>query len=83
MKIYHKKFPEGVDVENWKLQVSMLTRQGFQPDESFVQPFSVILTIRALDPDAQIYNEMVTLMDQYNWEVQNANLSIAEKVLVK
>lgn len=82
VKVYHKKYTRGVDVENWKLQVKMLTRHGFEPPEDFVQPFSIILTIRALDPDAQVYNEMVRLMDQYNWEVSNANISIEQQVQV-
>ncbi len=80
IKIYHKKYPNGVDAENWKLQVKMLTRHGFNPDDDFVQPFSIILTIRALEDDAQVYNEMVTLMNQYNWEVSNANIEIEPKI---
>ncbi len=72
IKVYHKKFPQGVDVENWKLQVKMITREGFIPDDDFKQSFSVILTIRALDEGAQVYNEMVRLMNEYNWEVKNA-----------
>ncbi|MDD2509417.1 MAG: S8 family peptidase [Aliarcobacter skirrowii] len=80
IKVHHKKYPNGINVENWKLQVKMLTRQGFNPDRSFVQPFSIILTIRALDSEAQVYNEMVTLMDQYNWEVRNANIEIEERL---
>lgn len=80
VKVHHKKYSRGVDVENWKLQVKMLTRQGFNPDENFVQPFSIILTIRALDDESQVYNEMVTLMDQYNWEVSNANISIEQPI---
>lgn len=80
VKVSHKKFSRGVDVENWKLQVKMLTRHGFSPDENFVQPFSIILTIRSLDPNAQVYNEMVTLMDQYNWEVRNANIGIEQRI---
>ena len=72
IKVYHKKFPQGVDIENWKLQVKMITREGFTPDSDFKQSFSVIMTIRALDEGAQVYNEMVRLMNEYNWEVKNA-----------
>lgn len=80
IKVSHKKFSNGVDVENWKLQVKMLTRHGFIPDENFVQPFSIILTIRALDDNAQVYNEMVRLMDDYNWEVSNTNIGIEQVI---
>lgn len=72
IKAYHKKYSEGVNVEDWKLQIKMMTRDGFVPSEDFRQKFAVILTIKALDDGAQVYNEMVRLMDQYNWEVSNA-----------
>lgn len=72
VKVYHKKYPQGIDVEDWKLQIKMMTRDGFLPSADFAQKFAVILTIRALDDGAQVYNEMVRLMNQYNWEVSNA-----------
>ena len=80
IKVYHKKFARGVDIENWKLQVKMLTREGFRPSEDFKQPFTIILTIRALDPEAQVYDEMTRLMDQYNWEVSNAIIPIEPRI---
>lgn len=72
VKVYHKRFSQGVNVENWKLQIKMMTRDGFTPADDFKQKFAVILTIRGLDNDAQVYNEMVRLMNEYNWEVSNA-----------
>lgn len=81
VKVYHKKFAQGVNVENWKLQIKMITREGFKPDKNFTQPFSIILTIRALDPEAKIYDEMTRLMDKYNWEVSNA-ISIEPQIKI-
>jgi len=72
VKVYHKKYPQGVDVEDWKLQIKMMTRDGFVTPTHFTQKFAVILTIRALDDGAQVYNEMVRLMNEYNWEVSSA-----------
>lgn len=72
VKVYHKKYPQGVDVEDWKLQIKMMTRDGFVTPAYFTQKFAVILTVRALDDGAEVYNEMVRLMNQYNWEVSNA-----------
>ena len=72
IKVYHKKFSQGVNVEDWKLQIKMITRDGFMPPQDFKQKFAVILTIKALDNGAQVYNEMVRLMNEYNWEVSNA-----------
>lgn len=82
IKVYHKRFPRGADVENWKLQVKMLTREGYKPENDFKQPFSIILTIRALDPEAQVYDEMTRLMDQFNWEVSNAIIPIEPQINV-
>lgn len=82
VKVYYKKFPRGADVENWKLQVKMLTRDGFRPDKNFTQSFSIILTIRALEPEAQVYDEMTRLMDQYNWQVSNAMIPIEPQIKV-
>jgi len=72
VKTYHAKFPRGINVENWKLRVKMLTREGYSQPDNFKVPFTIILTIRALEEGAQVYNEMVQLMNQYNWQVENA-----------
>lgn len=72
VKVYHKRFANGVDVENWKLQIKMLSREGFVAPEGFRQPFTVIITIRGLEPEAMVYDEMVRQMEQFNWEVSNA-----------
>ncbi|WP_086775109.1 S8 family peptidase [Vibrio coralliirubri] len=68
IKVYHKSFPRGTDIENWKLRVSVLNRDGYEA-EGVEIPFSIILTIRDIDREQPVYNEMARLMDQYNWEV--------------
>lgn len=68
IKVYHKAFPKGTDVKNWKLRVALLNRDGYEA-EGVEVPFSIILTIRDIDREQPVYNEMSRLMDQYNWEV--------------
>lgn len=82
VKVYHKKFLRGANVENWKLQVKMTTREGYLPSDDFRIPFSVILTIRALDPEVQVYNEMSRLMDQYNWQVESAIIPVEPRIKI-
>lgn len=70
VKVYKARFPRGVDIENWKLRVSVLDRDGYEA-EGVLIPFSIVLTIRDIDKEQPVYNEMVQLMDQQNWEVSD------------
>ena len=79
IKVYQKSFPRGVDVTNWKLRVTLLDRDGYEPEINAI-PFSLVITIRDIDKEKPIYNEMATLMDQYNWEVDD--LAITHKLKI-
>jgi serine protease AprX len=79
VKVYKKTFPRGVDVDDWKLRVSMLTREGYDIKEELV-PFTLIITIRDIDREQPVYNEMTKLINDYNWEVSNLGVRDAIKV---
>lgn len=70
IKVYKKAFPQGVDVENWKLRVTLLNREGYEIENVKV-PFTLLITIRDIDQTQPVYNEMTRLMDEYNWEVSD------------
>lgn len=70
VKVYKKSFKRGIDVENWKLIVELMNREGYEP-EGVMVPFALIITLRALDDEAPVYNEMVRLMDQQAWHVSD------------
>lgn len=70
VKVYHKAFPRGTDIEKWKLRVAVLDRDGYDATDVEI-PFSIILTIRDIDQEKPVYNEMARLMEQYNWEVSD------------
>ncbi|MBB1320575.1 S8 family peptidase [Shewanella sp. SR43-8] len=70
VKVYKNRFPKGADIKDWKLRVSVMDRDGYEA-EGVLIPFSIILTIRDIDKQQPVYNEMAMLMDQYNWEVSN------------
>jgi hypothetical protein len=68
--VYKKSFKNGINVENWKLVIEVMGREGYDP-EGVMVPFSLIITLRALDEGAQVYNEMSRLMEQHAWNVSN------------
>ncbi|WP_162144614.1 S8 family peptidase [Photobacterium halotolerans] len=70
IKVYQKRFPKGVDIENWRLRVKILDRDGYEA-ECVQVPFTILLTIRDIDKEQPVYNEMVNLMDAYNWNVND------------
>jgi hypothetical protein len=45
-------------------------REGYEA-EGVMVPFSLIITIRDIDGEQPVYNQMSQLMDQYNWDVSN------------
>ena len=79
IKVYHKRFPRGIDIQDWRLRVSVLDRDGY--DAAGLQiPFTILLTIRDIDKEKPVYNEMVHLMNAYNWEV--SDLAIDSRIQV-
>lgn len=70
VKVYQARFPRGVDIENWRLRVGVLDRDGYEA-EGVLIPFSIILTVRDIDKEQPVYNEMARLMDNHNWEVSD------------
>lgn len=70
LKNYSKTFPQGIDIKDWKLVVEVLNREGYEPEDVLI-PFALILTIRALDPQAPVYDQMNQLMQQQAWDISN------------
>ena len=70
VKVYRKSFPQGIDVDKWKLRLTVLDRDGYEA-EGVLVPFSIVITIRDIDKKQPVYNEMSRLMDSYNWEVSD------------
>ena len=79
IKVYQKRFPNGIKIDDWKLRVSVLDREGVEAQGVQI-PFTILLTIRDIDKEKPIYNEMAQLMDAYNWEV--SNLTIEQRIEV-
>jgi serine protease AprX len=79
VKVYQARFPRGVDIEDWRLRVKVLDRDGYEAQGVMV-PFSIVLTVRDIDREQPVYNEMSRLMEQHNWEVSNLVVDTKIKV---
>lgn len=45
-----------------------MDREGYKAQGVLI-PFSIVLTVRDIDKEQPVYNEMSQLMVQYNWVV--------------
>lgn len=79
VKVYQARFPRGVDIENWRLRVKVLDRDGYEA-EGVLVPFSIVLTVRDIDKQQPVYNEMFKLMNDYNWEVSDLAIDTRIKI---
>jgi hypothetical protein len=55
--VYKKRFPNGVDIKDWRIMASVMDRDGYEVQEVLI-PFSIILTLRYIDKEKPVYNEM-------------------------
>ena len=82
VKAYHKIFPRGVDIKDWRLRMKVTRRaEEHMPDKP--QKASLVITIRSLDPSAQVYNETIRKMNLINWIVtdidQHLKVSVSQR----
>ena len=65
LKLYYRSFQRGPANEAWRLTLEMLNRAEIPEDE--IQDVVLIITIRAANPSARIYDEVVRDMARLNW----------------
>ena len=73
-KLYYRKFSRARTVASlpWRLSLKVLNRAECT-DESPL-PVSLIVTVRAQDPEVDVYTEMVRAMEERGWTVSNLEL---------
>lgn len=75
VKAYHKIFPRGVDIKEWRLRMKVTRRaEEDMPDKP--QKATLLFTVRSLDAQASVYNETVRAMNQAGWVVTDINLHL-------
>ncbi len=69
VKAYYKKFPQGKGVDTWRLKMKVMRRaEEDVPDRA--QNATLVLTIRSLNPDLPVYNEMIQQFRNLGWITQ-------------
>ncbi len=66
VKAYYAKFPQGKDVETWRLRMKVTRRAELQiPDTP--QRATLLLTIRGNTPELPVYDQTIRAMNQAGW----------------
>ena len=66
VKAYHAVFPRGKNVSTWRLKMKASKRAELLSSEE-PQPAILLVTLRALDDEADVYNETIRLVNQEGW----------------
>lgn len=69
LKFYYRKFTRGPVGLDWRLSLFQLNRSQFTMGES--QDVTLIITIRAAEAGAPVYNELMEAINQLNWTNQD------------
>jgi serine protease AprX len=81
VKVYRKRFPQGVQGDNWRLKLEVLRRAEEDPLE-YPQRAVLVLTMRSLDKSKAIYSEAVAEMKTAGWMTVDLIQSIPLRVKV-
>lgn len=75
VKAYHCIFPQGVNIDTWRLKLKVERRaEEHVPDSP--QRVSLIVSLRALDPTQPVYNEAIRKMNQSGWVTQDIDVNV-------
>ncbi len=72
LKLYHRRFVRGPAGADWRLSLPVLNRA--ERDDESPLPVTLIVTIRSMDAEDEVYNETVRAMDLLGWRVNNLQL---------
>jgi hypothetical protein len=81
VKVYKKSF-KGIAADDWKLILEVMRRAEEKPLEA-PQRAVALITLRSLDPTAQVYQEAKILMNQANWQVDDLTQRPEQEILVR
>lgn len=66
VKVYRKKFPQGIKGDNWRLKLEVQRRAEQEPLEN-PQRAVLIITLKSLKDSAGIYSEAISEMTRLGW----------------
>lgn len=75
VKAYHRIFPRGIDVDTWRLKMKV-TRRAEEDMPDAPQRATLLVSLRGLDPELPVYNEMVQKITQAGWITNDIDQNI-------
>jgi hypothetical protein len=78
LKFYYRRFVRGPADKTWEVRLELLNRDGFVL-ASPVQVY-LIVTVRALAGEAQVYNEMVQEMARLGWAANDLKFRSSQRI---
>ncbi|WP_020168051.1 MULTISPECIES: S8 family anti-phage peptidase IteS [Methylotenera] len=79
IKIYRRSMPKGVKADNWALQATMLRRAN-EPTLATPLRVNIIITLRSLNDNPNVYNEGQRLLAATNWITQKLPIGVPVKI---
>ena len=66
VKTHRKPYPEGISGDTWAIQIGA-TLRAFEPEMTNSLPVAVIVTLRSLDGDSNVYADGMRQLGTTNW----------------
>ena len=73
VKVYHRRMPQGVAGQRWRLCATVRHRKDFQATHH--QEITLLVTIADLDRRVPVYSDVAALMAKQRWVTQNLQVS--------
>lgn len=77
-KAYRRNIKVGAPAGRWQLKILPLARDGFSL--SVPMETSVVITLRSTDPNIAVYDEMINLLNQRGWIVQDLEIKSKARI---
>ncbi|EMC0793674.1 hypothetical protein VBY03_004690, partial [Escherichia coli] len=82
IKVYRKKYPQGTQGNTWRLKIDV-QRRAEQDKLEFPQRAVLLITLRSLSADKDIYSEAVSELDLLGWESDDIIVSNEERIQIR
>ncbi|MCU6207316.1 S8 family peptidase [Enterobacter cloacae] len=82
IKVYRKKYPQGTQGDTWRLKIDVQRRAEQDPLE-FPQRAVLLITLRSLSGQGDIYSEAIDEIDALGWESDDIIVSSEERIQIR
>lgn len=82
IKVYRKKYPQGTQGNTWRLKIDVQRRAEQDPLE-FPQRAVLLITLRSLTGQKDIYSKAIAEIDSLGWESDDIIISNEERIQIR